>query len=121
MRELLILEDELEDLGAWDTLTIFFSSLASFFFSYSLSVFTILQVEENLSDNAEGFIYFALFAGLVLGVLFGIAAVLMWLRRKSKIETIKRQSINLPQSPTPASAPTQLDSDTASPQPRQGP
>jgi hypothetical protein len=108
VRQLVILEDELEDLSGLDSLTTFCLGISSFCLSFALSVYTLRQVQDQLSSNAEGFTYFALRAALALGTLFALGGFIMWRQRKSKFSKIKDQLYNKPQSGAAGpSAPTE--------------
>lgn len=113
MKELTVYADELDQVGLLNTLAVVFFSAASGCFLFVLGVGTDALMQETLSDKAVGLLLFAIPAGIVLGLGFLGGGVWASVNKKSKIDDMKAQAIEIDQ-PFPPSIPSERQTSSPS-------
>jgi len=99
MRELIVYEKELDDISLLNSLSAwcFTAASGSIFFVIGLIVDALMQ--SPISDMGKGAIWIAVPIGAVLGIGFIASGTWAWLKKRSNIEEIKSQAVEIEQQP----------------------
>jgi hypothetical protein len=97
MTEYIVTETELSSISLLNTLTAAFFSFSSGAFMYSVGLWSDTYMQSTLTEKAIGFTQFGEVAGLVIAFLFVVAGVFTWIRRRSILNEIKKQSVYINQ------------------------
>lgn len=117
MRELLIYERELDEVGLLNTLATGFISAASASFLFAVGLVTNWLMQGTIDAKGTALLQFGGIAGTVLALGFLGAGIWLWRKRGSRISEIKTQAINVEQVAQPVPPSSQSAPDTVGNQP----
>ncbi len=104
MRELLVYDHELEDVGMLSTLATGFFSAASGCLFFVIGLITTALMQDKLGDKAIATLQLGIPVGIILMLAFTSAGIWAKKNRSSRVETMKQQAIDIEQDNAPLGA-----------------
>lgn len=103
MREFVIFEQELDQIGLLNTLSSATFSAASglFLFVIGLIANAVIQGWSSLPVDAIVLLKLGVPAGVILGLILAVVGYILWRRKGSILATIKEQAVDIEQSTSP--------------------
>ena len=98
IRVLLIYEQELDQVGLLNSLASWLFSAASGCFLFVGGLRTNAAMQDKLSQKGVALLQFGVPARVVIGIGFSLAGVWAWRSKRSRLEEIKSQAVDIDQS-----------------------
>ncbi len=99
LKDFVLTEAELSQIGLLNTLSSWFFSVASGAFLYALGLYTSAEIQGVLSERANAFAQYgeSEWTGGILAVAFFLAGLWAWNKRRSTLSAITKEAVEVDQ------------------------